>query len=146
MERVQLAEAAGVVGALAAPALLLARGRLHVLVALVLLLAAEVMLALALVPDQLELIVRSPARLAAALAGLAVLAAHPRAVPYVLAETARAKSRAMRARLRPGVAPTALRPRFLVGFPDTQFAESGREAGERAKPVAAGTRISSEGF
>ncbi len=73
MERVELAEAAAVVGALGAPLLLLARGRLLVLAGLALLLAAEAGLALALVPDQLELIVRSPARLAAVAAATAAL-------------------------------------------------------------------------
>jgi hypothetical protein len=91
MERVELAEAAAVVAALGAPLLLLARTRLQVLAGLALLLAAGVGLAVALVPDQLELIVRSPVRLAAAaaataaLGGLAVVFARfPAALPVVL--------------------------------------------------------------
>ena len=61
-------------GAVGAPAVLLARSRLQILVGLALLAAAAVGLALALVPDQLELIVRSPARLAATLAATAAVA------------------------------------------------------------------------
>ena len=74
MERVELAEAAAVVGAIGAPVILLARSRLQVLAGLALLLAAGTGLALALVPDQLELMVRSPLRLGAALCGLAAAA------------------------------------------------------------------------
>ncbi len=91
MERVELAEAAAVVGAVGAPLLLLARSRLHVFAGLALLLLAEVGLALALVPDQLELIVRSPARLATAVAGAAAVVGgaalfvrFPAAVPVAL--------------------------------------------------------------
>jgi len=91
MERVELAEAAAVVGALGAPALLLARARLHFLAGLALLAAAELGLAFALVPDQLELIVRSPARLAGAAAGLAAIGGlaalfgrFPAAIPVAL--------------------------------------------------------------
>lgn len=91
MERVELAEAAAVVGALGAPLLLLARTRLAVLAGLVLLVAAEAGLAIALVPDQLELIVRSPARLAAVagatalVVGLAaVFVRFPAGVPVAL--------------------------------------------------------------
>lgn len=75
MERVELAEAAAVVGALAAPLLLLARARLHLFVGLGLIALAEVGLALALVPDQLELILHSPARLAASALGALLLVA-----------------------------------------------------------------------
>jgi O-Antigen ligase len=74
MVRVELAEAAAVVGALGAPVILLARSRLQVLAGLALLVAAGAGLALALVPDQLDLIVRSPLRLGAALCGLAAAA------------------------------------------------------------------------
>ncbi len=74
MERVELAETAALVGALGAPAIILARSRLHIVVALLLLLGAEIGLALALIPDQLELMVRSPARLGAGIAGLLAVA------------------------------------------------------------------------
>ncbi|MGH3013849.1 MAG: O-antigen ligase family protein [Gaiellaceae bacterium] len=75
MERVELAEAAAVLGALAAPLLLLARTRLVLLAGVALLAAAQVALAFALVPDQLEDLVGSPARLAAASLGLVAVAA-----------------------------------------------------------------------
>jgi O-antigen ligase len=75
MERVELAEAAAVLGALAAPLLLLARTRLVLLAGVALLAAAQVGLALALVPDQLGDVVGSPARLAGAALGLAAVAA-----------------------------------------------------------------------
>jgi hypothetical protein len=75
MERVELAEAAAVLGALAAPLLLLARTRLVLLAGVALLAAAQVGLALALVPDQLGDLVGSPARLAAAALGLLAVAA-----------------------------------------------------------------------
>jgi hypothetical protein len=75
MERVELAEAAAVLGALAAPLLLLARTRLVLLAGVVLLAAAEVGLAFALVPDQLGDLAGSPPRLAAAAAGLVALVA-----------------------------------------------------------------------
>jgi hypothetical protein len=91
MERVQLAEAAAVIGAVAAPVLLLARGRLVFVAGLALFLAAQLGLAFALVPDQLEDIAASPARLGAVLAGLAALAAgtlllarYPLAAPAAL--------------------------------------------------------------
>jgi hypothetical protein len=73
MERVELAEAAAVVGAVGAPLILLARSSLQGLAGLLLLLLAQLGLALALVPDQLELIVRSPLRLGASVAGLALV-------------------------------------------------------------------------
>jgi O-antigen ligase len=91
MERVELAEAAAVLGALAAPLLLLARTRLVLLAGVALLAAAEVGLAFALVPDQLEDLAGSPARLAAAALGLVAVAAlavafarWPAATPVVL--------------------------------------------------------------
>jgi hypothetical protein len=74
MERLELAEAAAVVAAVGAPVILLARSRLQALAGLALLLVAELGLALALVPDKLELIVRSPLRLAAGIVGLALVA------------------------------------------------------------------------
>ena len=91
MERVELAEAAAVVGAFGAPLIILARTRWHALGGLALLLLAELGLALAMLPDKLELIVRSPARLAAtvvAVAGLVALAAAfihwPAVIPVAL--------------------------------------------------------------
>jgi len=91
MERVELAEAAAVLGALAAPLLLLARHRLVLLAGVVLVAAAEIGLAFALVPDQLRDLVGSPARLAAAAAGLvavaglaAAFARWPAAIPVAL--------------------------------------------------------------
>jgi O-Antigen ligase len=75
MERVELAEAAAALGALAAPLLLLARTRLVLLAGVALLAAAQVALAFALVPDQLGDLAGSPARLAAAGLGLAAVAA-----------------------------------------------------------------------
>lgn len=91
MERVELAEAAAVLGALAAPLLLLARDRLVLLAGVALLAAAELGLALALVPDQLGDLVGSPARLTAAALGLlgvvalaAVFARWPATMPVAL--------------------------------------------------------------
>ena len=75
MERVELAEAAAVVGALAAPLLLLARARLHLFVGLAGLLVAEIGMALALVPDQVAAFTSSASRLAASLLGLIALGA-----------------------------------------------------------------------
>lgn len=75
MERVELAEAAAVLGALAAPLLLLAGNRLVLLAGVTLLAAAQVGLAFALVPDQLGDLAGSPARLAAAALGLVGVAA-----------------------------------------------------------------------
>ena len=75
MERVELAEAAAVLGALAAPLLLLARQRLVLLAGVALLAGAQTGLAFALVPDQLGDLAGSPARLAAAAAGLVAVAA-----------------------------------------------------------------------
>jgi hypothetical protein len=75
MERVELAEAAAVVGAVAAPVLLLARTRLHLFAGLALIALAEVGLALALVPDQLRLILHSPTRLVACALGALLLVA-----------------------------------------------------------------------
>ena len=75
MERVELAEAAAVLGALAAPLLLLARHRLVLLAGVALLAGAQIGLAFALVPDQLDELAGSPARLAAAAAGLVAVAA-----------------------------------------------------------------------
>ena len=91
MERVELAEAAAVLGALAAPLLLLARTRLVLFAGAALLAAAQVALAFALVPNQLRDLVGSPLRLAAAalglvgVAALAVAFAHwPAATPVAL--------------------------------------------------------------
>jgi hypothetical protein len=80
MERVELAEAAAVLGALAAPLLLLARNRLVLLAGVALLAAAQIGLAFALVPDQLGDLFGSPARLAAA--GLGLVAAAALAVAF----------------------------------------------------------------
>jgi hypothetical protein len=91
MERVELAEAAAVVGAVATPIVLLARTRLHFFTGLALVALAEVGLALALVPDQLRLILHSPARLAACAFGALLLVAltvlflrMPAAIPVAL--------------------------------------------------------------
>jgi len=91
MERVELAEAAAVLGALAAPLLFLARNRLVLLAGVAVLAAAQLGLAFALVPDQLGDLVGSPARLAAAALGLVAVAAlavafarWPAAMPVVL--------------------------------------------------------------
>ncbi|HXV58825.1 MAG TPA: O-antigen ligase family protein [Gaiellaceae bacterium] len=91
MERVQLAEAAAVIGAVAAPVLLLARNRLVFAAGLALFVAAQLGLAFALVPDELEELAASPARLAAVSAGLVLLAAatlllarYPLAAPALL--------------------------------------------------------------
>jgi O-antigen ligase len=73
MERVELAQAVAIVGAVAAPLLLAARTRMAVTVALAGLLAAEIGLALALVPDQVEAFTSSAPRLGATLAGLLAL-------------------------------------------------------------------------
>jgi O-antigen ligase len=77
MERVELAEAAALVGAVAAPLVLLARTRLAFLAGIALLAAAETGLAFALVPDQIAAATASVPRiglLALGLAGLGALA------------------------------------------------------------------------
>ncbi|MGH3040359.1 MAG: hypothetical protein ACRDNG_01215, partial [Gaiellaceae bacterium] len=91
MERVELAEAAALAGAVAAPLVLLARSRVAFFTGIVLLAAAEAGLALALVPDQLAAATASAARIGAlvvGLAGLGVLAAlfarFPASVPATL--------------------------------------------------------------
>lgn len=91
MERVQLAEAAAVVGAVATPLLLLARTRLHFAVGLALVALAQVGLAFALVPHQLDALASSAPRMAAVVVGLVALAAlaaafarFPAAVPAAL--------------------------------------------------------------
>jgi O-Antigen ligase len=73
MERVELAEAAAVAGAVAAPLLLLARTKLAFVGGLALLTLAQAGLALALIPDQLEAFAESPARVGALVAGSALL-------------------------------------------------------------------------
>ena len=75
MERVELAQAVALVGAVAAPLLLAARTRLALAAGLLGILVAEVGLALALVPDQVEAFTSSAPRIAASLAGLVVLGA-----------------------------------------------------------------------
>jgi O-Antigen ligase len=75
MERVELAQAVALVGAIAAPLLLAARTRLAFAVGLTGLVAAEVGLAFALVPDQIEAFTSSAPRLAASLVGLLALGA-----------------------------------------------------------------------
>ena len=91
MERVELAEAAAIAGAVAAPLVLFARSRLVLAAGLVLVALAETGLAFALVPDQIESVSRSAARLgllAVGLVSLAALAAllvrFPAAVPVAL--------------------------------------------------------------
>jgi hypothetical protein len=73
MERVELAEAAALAGAVAAPLVLLARTGLAFAMGVLLLAAAEAGLAFALVPDQISAAVASPARVGASFAGLLVL-------------------------------------------------------------------------
>jgi O-Antigen ligase len=75
MERVELAQAVAFTGAVAAPLLLAARTRLAFGVGLLGLLVAEVGLAFALVPDQIEAFTSSAPRIAATLAGLLALGA-----------------------------------------------------------------------
>jgi O-antigen ligase len=91
MERVELAEAAALAGAVAAPLVLLARRRLALFAGIALLAAAEAGLAFALVPAQLEAATASAARIAAVLAGLtglgllaALFARFPASVPAAL--------------------------------------------------------------
>jgi O-Antigen ligase len=74
MERVELAEAAAVAGAVAAPLLLLARTKLAFAAGLALLALAEAGLAFALIPDQLDALAASPARVGALVVGLAAVA------------------------------------------------------------------------
>lgn len=74
MERVELAQAAAIAGAVAAPLVLLARIRLVFAAGLVLVAVAEAGLAFALVPDQIEALTRSAARLGLLAVGLLVLA------------------------------------------------------------------------
>jgi O-Antigen ligase len=75
MERVELAQAVAFTGAVAAPLLLAAWTRLVFGVGLLGLLVAEVGLAFALVPDQIEAFTSSAPRIAATLAGLLALGA-----------------------------------------------------------------------
>jgi putative inorganic carbon (hco3(-)) transporter len=75
MERVELAQAAAIVGAVAAPLLLAAWGRLAFAAGLAGLLAAEIGLAFALVPDQISAFTSSAPQIAASLAGLLALGA-----------------------------------------------------------------------
>ena len=91
MERVELAQAVALVGALAAPLLLAARTGLAFAAGLAGLAVAEAGLAVALVPDQLEAFVSSAPRLGASLVGLlalaglaAVLVRYPQAAPAAL--------------------------------------------------------------
>lgn len=56
-------------------------------------------------------------------AGLAWLARSPAALPYVFAETFRAKTDALRRRLNPGAVSEPRHLRFLIGLPDSQFAD-----------------------
>lgn len=55
--------------------------------------------------------------------GLAYLARSPAALPYVFAETLRAKTRVLRRLLGPSAIPEARRPRFLIGLPGARFAD-----------------------
>ena len=90
MERVELAEAAAVAGAVAAPLILLARTRLAFAAGLALVAAAEAGLAFALIPDQLDMLVASArvglvAVCLLALLGVAALFVRfPAAVPIAL--------------------------------------------------------------
>src|SRR6188472_1177154 len=91
MEHQDLAHASAVLGAVGAPVLLLGRSRLPLLLGLALLLAGELGLAYALVPDAPSLVVDSAPRLgalivaAALVAGLAVLFVRiPAAAPVAL--------------------------------------------------------------
>jgi hypothetical protein len=95
MERVELAEAAALAGAVAAPLVLLARTRLAFAAGALLLAAAEVGLAFALVPDQISAAVASPLRVGASLVGLLALGGlawlfvrFPGSVPAVLVAAA----------------------------------------------------------
>jgi hypothetical protein len=91
MEHQDLAHASAVLGAVGAPVLLLARSRLQLLLGLAVLLAGELGLAYALVPDAPSLVVGSAARIgalvvaAAFVAGLAVVFVRvPAAAPLAL--------------------------------------------------------------
>jgi hypothetical protein len=75
MERVELAQAVALAGAIAAPLLLAARTRLLFTFGLAGLLVAEIGLAFALVPDQMDAFTSSAPRSAATLAGLVGLGA-----------------------------------------------------------------------
>jgi hypothetical protein len=70
MERVELAQAAALAGAVAAPLVLLARNRLAFALSCVLLAVAEAGLAFALVPDQISAATGSFARIGASVTGL----------------------------------------------------------------------------
>lgn len=91
MEHQDLAQAAAVLGACGAPLLLLARERVSLVAGLALILAAEIGLTLALVPDAPRLVLHSPLRLgAAAVAAIVVLllaaafVRYPGAAPIVI--------------------------------------------------------------
>ena len=75
MERVELAQAVALTGAVAAPLLLAARTRLAFGIGFLGLLVAEIGLAFALVPDQIEAFTSSAPRVVATLAGLLGLGA-----------------------------------------------------------------------
>jgi hypothetical protein len=75
MERVELAQAVALAGAVAAPLLLAARTRLVFTVGLAGLLVAQIGLAFALVPDQMDAFTSSAPRIAATLVGLVGLGA-----------------------------------------------------------------------
>jgi succinoglycan biosynthesis protein ExoU len=55
--------------------------------------------------------------------GLAWLARWPAALPYVLTETLRAKTHALRRRFSPNLDAEPRNPRFLIGLPDAHFAD-----------------------
>src|SRR5919201_1079160 len=91
MEHQDLAQAAAVLGACGAPLVLLARERVSLVAGLALILAAEIGLTLALVPDAPRLVLHSPLRLgAAAVAAIVVLllatafVRYPGAAPIVI--------------------------------------------------------------
>jgi succinoglycan biosynthesis protein ExoU len=56
-------------------------------------------------------------------AGLNWLARMPAAIPYVMSETLRAKTKMLRHRLDGGAAPETQGLRFLIGLPETRFAD-----------------------
>ena len=67
---------------------------------------------------------------------LACLARSPAALPYVVAETLRAKTHVLHRRLSPSFVAERRNLRFLIGLPEAQFADIRPIAGPDVRPIA----------
>ena len=67
--------------------------------------------------------------------GLAWLARSPAALPYVFAETLRAKTHALRRRLSPNFVAEPRHPRFLIGLPDARLSAAREGAHWRTETI-----------